>query len=140
MKEERSAKLIHWCQKKGVRLAADRAPACDLAGIVNPIGLPKSPAGIRRNKPVQILHSAAISGNEGVILVGAGGREAHHGAAVVDCQAPRSRSAKRAQVHHLPVAEAERVRGPVAPGVSLAGDLIVVVDRIRDAPAAAEGA
>src|SRR5205814_5381492 len=37
-------------------------------------------------------------------------------------------------------AEAERMRGPVAPGVSLAGDLVMVVDRIRDAPTAAEGA
>src|SRR5207245_10763751 len=61
-------------------------------------------------------------------------------AAVVARQAPRTRSAKRAQVHHLPVGEAERVRGTVASGVSLAGDLVVVVDRIRDAPTAAEGA
>src|SRR5207237_6174526 len=53
--------------------------------------------------------------------------------------APRTRSAKRAQVHQLPVGEAERVRGTVASGVSLAGDLVVVVDRIRDAPTAAEG-
>src|SRR5205814_9039817 len=83
---------------------------------------------------------AAISGNESVIVVAAGGREAHYGAAVVDRQAPGTRSAKRAQVYHLPVAEAEGVRGTVAPGVSLAGDLVLVVDRIRDAPTAAEGA
>ena len=32
------------------------------------------------------------------------------------------------------------MRGTVAPGVSLPGDLVLVVDRIRDAPTAAEGA
>src|SRR5206468_12700745 len=67
-------------------------------------------------------------------------REAYHGPAVVDRQAPRTRSAKRAQIYHLPVAEPERMRCPVTPGVSLAGDLVMVVNRIRDAPTAAEGA
>ena len=86
-----------------MRLAADRAIAYDLAGIVNPVGLPKDPAAICRNEPVQVLHSAAISGNEGVIVVAAGGREAHYDAAVVDRQAPATRSAERAQVYHLPV-------------------------------------
>src|SRR5213076_3522540 len=37
-------------------------------------------------------------------------------------------------------AEPERMRCPVTPGVSLAGDLVMVVNRIRDAPTAAEGA
>src|SRR5437667_90546 len=132
--------LLHRCEKKGVRLTADRAEACDLAGVVNPIGLSQDPAGVSRNKLVQVLHSGAISGNEGVVFVAAGVREAHYGAAVVDRQAPGTRSAERAQVHHLPVAEAERVRGTVAPSISLAGDLVLVVDRIRDAPTAAEGA
>ena len=121
-------------------LTTDRAGACDLADIINPVGFPQHPAGVWRNKPVQVLHSAAISGYEGVIFVGAGGRVAHYSAAVVDRQAPGTRSAERAQVYHLPVAEAERVRGTVAPGVSLAGNLVLVVDRIRDAPTAAEGA
>ena len=75
-----------------------------------------------------------------MIIVAAGGREADYGAAVVDRQTPGTRSTERAQVYHLPVAEAEGVRGTVAPGVSLAGDLVLVVDRIRDAPTAAEGA
>src|SRR6266566_3380536 len=123
-----------------MRLTVDCAVADDLADIVDPIGFPQDPAGVWRNKPVQVLHPAAISGNESVIVVAAGGREAHYGAAVVDRQAPGTRSAKRAQVYHLPVAEAEGVRGTVAPGVSLAGDLVLVVDRIRDAPTAAEGA
>ena len=123
-----------------MRLAADGAVAYDLAGIVNSVGLPQNPAGVCRDKPVQVLHPGTISGNEGVIFVDTCGREAHNSAPVVDRQAPRTRSAKRAQVHHLPVGEAERVRGTVAPGVSLAGDLVLVVDRIRDAPTAAEGA
>jgi len=67
-----------------VRLAADCAVAYDLAGIVNPVGLPEHPAGIWRNKPVQVLHPPAISGNEGVILVATRGGEAHYGAAAVD--------------------------------------------------------
>ena len=94
--------------------AADCAVAYDLAGIVNPVGLPQHPAGIWRNKPVQVLHSAAINGNESVIFVAASGREPHYGAAVVDRQAPGTRSTERAQVYHLPVAEAEGVRGTVA--------------------------
>ena len=55
--EEGQAKLLRWCKKKGVRLAADCAVACDLADIVNPIGLPKDPTGICRNKSIQVLHS-----------------------------------------------------------------------------------
>ena len=60
-----------------MRLTADRAVAYDLAGIVNPIGLPEDPAVVRRNQLVQFLHLAAIGGNEGVIVIAAGGREAH---------------------------------------------------------------
>src|SRR5207253_2768275 len=140
LKRKPRPNLLHRCEKKCVRLAADRAVPHDLADIVNPVRLPKDPAGVSRNKLVQILHPAAISGNEGVIFVATRSREAHYGAAVVDRQAPGTRSPERAQVHHLPVAEAERVRGAVAPGVCLAGDLVLVVDRIRDAPTAAEGA
>ena len=131
---------MHWRKKKGVRPTADRTVACDLADIVNPIGLPQDPAGVWRNEPVQVLHSGAINGNESVIFVAASGCEAHYGAAVVDRQAPGTRSAERAQVYHLPPAEPECVRGTVAPGVSLAGDLVLVVDRIRDAPTPTEGA
>ena len=75
-----------------------------------------------------------------MIVVATGGREPYYGAAVVDRQAPGTRSTERAQVYHLPAAEAERVRGTVAPGVSLAGDLVLVVDRVCDAPTAAESA
>ena len=90
------AKLLHRCEKKGVLLAADRTVACDLASVVNPVGFPQDPAGVWRNKPVQVLHSAAISGNEGVIFVATGGRKAYYGAAVVDRHAPGTGSAERA--------------------------------------------
>jgi len=50
--KEGQAELLHWCKKKGVRLAANRAVACDLADIVNPVGLFTDPAGVWRNKPV----------------------------------------------------------------------------------------
>jgi hypothetical protein len=49
-----------------------------------------------------------------VIVIAAGGREAHYGTAVVDRQAPGTLSAERTLVYDLPVAETERVRGTVA--------------------------
>ena len=85
---------MHRRKKKGMRLAADCAVAGDLTDIVNCMGFSKDPAGVRRDKPVQVLHSAAINGNESVILVAASGREAHDGAAVVDRQPPGTRSAE----------------------------------------------
>jgi len=52
LKRKARCKLLHWREKKGVRLAADRAPACDLADVVNPSGFPQDPTGVWRNKPV----------------------------------------------------------------------------------------
>ena len=85
---------MHRREKKGMRLAADCAVAGDLADVVYRMGFAQDPAGVRRDKPVQILHSAAINGNEGVIVVLAGGREAYYGTAVIDRQAPGARSAE----------------------------------------------
>ena len=77
-----------------MRLTADCAVAGDLADVVYRMGFAQDPAGVRRDKPVQILHSAAVNGNESVILVAASGREAHDRAAVVDRQPPGTRSAE----------------------------------------------
>ena len=44
--EEGQAKLLHWCEKKGVRLSVNRAVAYDLADVVNPIGFPQDPTGV----------------------------------------------------------------------------------------------
>ena len=53
-------------------LAADRAVACDLADVVDSIGFPQHPAAVRWDELVQILHFAAIGGNESVIDVAGG--------------------------------------------------------------------
>jgi hypothetical protein len=51
-------------------------------------------------------------------------------AGVIDRRAVGARSAKRAEVRHFALGEAEGVRGQVIFRVALSGDLIPVVDRV----------
>ena len=88
--DESQAKLLRRREKKGVRLAADGAVPNDLAGIINPVRLPQHPTAVSWNKPVQVLHPAAVSRNKGMIFVSTRSREAYYGTAVVNRQAPRT--------------------------------------------------
>src|SRR4029077_14631772 len=96
------------------------------------------PAASLRHQPVQILHSTAISRDEGMVDIVASGRVANDGAAIVDRQSPRAGPSKRAKVNHMSAAQAKGVGGTVVAGVPLTGDFVLVIDRIGNTPTTAE--
>src|SRR5439155_12171444 len=73
-----------------------------------------------------------------MINVATSGGETNHSAAIIYGQPPRTGSTKRAEVNHFSVAQPERVGRTVAARVCLAGDLVLVIDRIGNTPTAAE--
>src|SRR4029077_1016016 len=73
-----------------------------------------------------------------MINVGTSGRITNDSASIVYGQPPRSGPAKRAKVNHLSVAQPKSVGRTVAARVCLAGDLVLVIDRIGNTPTAAE--
>src|SRR6266576_3860004 len=73
-----------------------------------------------------------------MINVATSGAVTNDGAAIVYGQPPRTGPAKRAKVNHLSVAQPKSVGRTVAARVSLAGDLVLVIDRISNTPTAAE--
>src|SRR5437588_75643 len=73
-----------------------------------------------------------------MINVATSGSVTNDSAAIIYGQPPRTGPAKRAEVNHLSVAQPERVGRTVAARVCLAGDLVLVIDRIGNTPTAAE--
>src|ERR1043166_1526798 len=125
-------------KQEGVGLAADGAIAGDLTGVVDAIGWAHYPAAFTRDQSIQVLHLAAISRNESMVDVSTRGRETDDGAAIVDRQPPGAGSAERPEVNHGSVAQPKGVRRAVAASVGLSGDFVLVIDRIGNAPTAAE--
>src|SRR5882724_8237115 len=73
-----------------------------------------------------------------MINVATSGAVTNDVAVIVYGQPPRTGPAKRAKVNHLSVAQPKSVGRAVAARVSLAGDLVLVIDRISNTPTAAE--
>src|SRR5262245_60248631 len=73
-----------------------------------------------------------------MINVATSGAVTNDGAAIVNGQPPGIGPPKRAKVNHLSVAQSKSVGRTVASRVCLAGDLVLVIDRISNTPTAAE--
>ena len=73
-----------------------------------------------------------------MINVAASSGVTNDGAVIIYGQSPGTGPAKRAKVNHLPVAQPESVGRTIAARIRLPGDLILVIDCIRNTPTAAE--